>query len=399
MLKQAEALYDELVRLRRDIHAHPELGFQERRTSALVVDTLNEIGGVEVRTGVGITGVVGEISNGSGPTIAIRADMDALPIIEQSAESYVSTNAGVMHACGHDAHTAILLGTAHLLRERFAAENLKGRVRLLFQPSEEAQDAEGLSGASRMINDGALDSIDAVIALHVDSTAPVGQVTVREGWLTAAVDSFEAWITASGGHGAYPHNGADPLWMLIPVLSALHGIVARRVNPMQPAVVSLGQIHSGATSNVIPAEVYMQGTLRSFDPEVRDQLIAEVEKALAVARALGGDYRMEVLRGYPAGWNDARVAGWMEQTTADLLGSAAVDKQRSGMGGEDFAYMCQKAPGAMIMLGAAIDDGIVRGHHTPIFDIDERCMPMGAAILAETALRFLRGELGSPKEA
>jgi amidohydrolase len=399
MLKQAEALYDELVRLRRDIHAHPELGFQERRTSTLVADTLNEIGGIDVCTGVGITGVVGEISNGSGPTIAIRADMDALPIIEQSAESYVSTNAGVMHACGHDAHTAILLGTAHLLRERFAAENLKGRVRLLFQPSEESQDAEGLSGASRMINDGALDSVDAVIALHVDSIAPVGQVTVREGWLTAAVDSFEAWITASGGHGAYPHNGTDPLWMLIPVLSALHGIVARRVNPMQPAVVSLGQIHSGSTSNVIPAEVYLQGTLRSFDPEVREQLVAEVEKALAVTRALGGDYRLEVLRGYPAGWNDARVAGWMEQTTADLLGSAAVDKQRSGMGGEDFAYMCQKAPGAMIMLGAAIDDGIVRGHHTPIFDIDERCMPMGAAILAETALRFLRGELGSPKGA
>lgn len=390
MLARAQALADEMIRLRRDIHAHPELGFRETRTAALVADTLGEIGGITVRTGVGITGVVGELGSGDGPTIAIRADMDALPIHETASAPYVSTNPGVMHACGHDAHTAILLGTAHLLRERFAAEGLTGRVRLLFQPSEEDQDAEGHSGATRMIADGALDGVDAVIALHVDSLHPVGQVTVKSGWLTAAVDSFEGWITASGGHGAYPHQGTDPLWMLIPVLSALHGIVARRVDPMKPAVVSLGQIHAGAASNVIPAEVYMEGTLRSFDPQVREQLIAEVEKALAVARAVGGDYRMKVLRGYPAGWNDPGVTSVMEQVTGDLLGSEAVDTKRSGMGGEDFAYMCQRAPGAMIMLGAAIGDGVVRGHHTPIFDIDEACMPLGAAILAETTLRLLK---------
>ncbi len=393
MLERAQALTNELVRLRRDIHAHPELSFQEVRTAALVADTLNEIGGITVRTGVGITGVIGELGSGSGPTIAIRADMDALPIVEQTQQPYASNNSGVMHACGHDAHTAILLGTAHLLRERFATEQLRGRVRFLFQPSEETQDAEGHSGATRMIADGALDGVDAVIALHVDSLQPTGQVTVKAGWLTAAVDSFEAWITGSGGHGAYPHQGTDPLWMLIPVLSSLHGIVARRVDPMKAAVVSLGQIHAGSASNVIPTEVYMEGTLRSFDPHVREQLLAEVEQALAVSRALGGDYRLKVVRGYPAGWNDPSVTSWLEQVSTDLLGAAAIDKQRGGMGGEDFAYMCQRAPGAMLMLGAAIDDGIRRAHHTPIFDIDERCLPIGAAVLAETALRFLRGDV------
>lgn len=391
MLEQAKALADELVRLRRDIHAHPELSFQESRTAALVADTLGEIGGFRIRTGVGKTGVVAELGD-SGPTIAIRADMDALPILETPDTSYRSLNAGVMHACGHDAHTAMLLGVAHLLRQRYAAEELNGRVRLLFQPSEEAWDDEGLSGAPRMINDGALDGVDAVIALHVDSTSPVGSITVRSGWTSAAVDDFQGWIYGTGGHGAYPHEGTDPTYMLISVLTALHGIRARRLAPMDPGVCSVGIIQAGSASNVIPNEVYLRGTLRSFSEKVRNKLAEEVEKAFAVARALGGDYRVEIQRGYPAGWNDERVAGWMERVTADLLGSESIDRLRSGMGAEDFAYMCQKAPGAMINLGAAIDDGIVRGHHTPIFDIDERCLPIGTAILAETALRFLKGE-------
>jgi amidohydrolase len=232
-----------------------------------------------------------------------------------------------------------------------------------------------------------------VIALHVSSTDPVGMMTVKDGFITAAVDSFEGWITGTGGHGAYPHEGTDPLWMLGPVLMALHGIVARKVHPMKPAVVSLGQIHGGSASNVIPGEVYLHGTLRSFDADVREQLIAEVEKALAVARSLGGDYRFKVERGYPAGYNDPRVTGWMHGVVADMLGADAIDTSRSGMGAEDFSYMCQSAPGAMIMLGGAIDDGLKRGHHTAIFDIDERCMPYGAAALAETARRFLAGEV------
>ena len=176
-------------------------------------------------------------------------------------------------------------------------------MRFLFQPAEEDEDEEALSGAPRMIEDGALVGVDAVIALHLDSMLPCGAATVAKGWNSAAVDSFKGWLTASGGHGAYPHRVTDPVWMLGPVLMALHGIVARRIDPMEPAVVSLGEVHAGTASNVIPPEVYLHGTLRSFDPQVREQLIAEVEQALAVARPLGGDYRLEIEQGCPAGRN------------------------------------------------------------------------------------------------
>ncbi|NWG19743.1 MAG: amidohydrolase [Chloroflexi bacterium] len=393
MLDKANAIAPEIIRLRREIHTYPELAFQEVRTARLVAETLREIGGIDIRTGVGKTGVVGQIGTGDGPTIGIRADMDALPIAEATGQPFASQTPGNMHACGHDAHTAILLGVAHLLKHEFAAGGLRGNVRFLFQPAEEAQDDEGLSGAPRMIDDGALDGVDHVIALHVDSTLPVGQMTLRDGASSAAVDSFRGWITGSGGHGAYPHLGTDPLWMLLPVMQALHGIVTRRVDPMKPAVVSLGVVRGGTVSNVIPAEVYLEGTLRSFDPDVREQLMTEVERSFAVARAFGGDYRLEIERGYPAGHNDTTVTNWMAGVITDLVGAEAIDRTRAGMGAEDFAYMTRKAPGAMFMLGAAIDDGISRGHHTPIFDIDERAFALGAAVLAETARRYLAGEL------
>jgi amidohydrolase len=393
MLHKAQALSDELTRLRRDIHRHPELAFKEVRTAALVAETLREIGGIAIRTGVGKTGVVGDLGAGDGPTIAIRADMDALPILEANDTPYRSTAPGNMHACGHDAHTAILLGVAHLLKQEFAAGGLRGRVRFLFQPAEEDEGGEAMSGAPMMIRDGALDGVDAVIALHVDSMQPFGKVTMRDGWDSAAADQFKAWIVGSGGHGAYPHETTDPVWMLGPVLAALHGIVARRVAPMHPAVVTVGVVQAGTASNVIPPEVFLHGTMRSYDAGVREQLIGEVDRALGVARALGGDYRLEILRGYPAGKNSAEVSGWLARAATDLIGPAALEPKPPQMGAEDFAYMSAKVPGAMFHLGAAVGD-IPRAHHTPVFDIDERAMPVGAAILAETARRFLAGEVG-----
>ena len=391
MLEQAHSLADELVRLRRDIHAYPEISFTETRTAGLVIDTLNEIGGISVRSGIAKTGVVGEFGSGDGPTIAIRADMDALPIHEATGQSFASNRSGLMHACGHDAHTAMLLGAAHLLRDRFATGELRGRVRLLFQPSEEAWDAEGKSGGMRMVEEGVMEGVDAVIALHVDSTLPLGKVTIRHGWNTAAMDDFRGEIMGTGGHGAAPHKGTDPVFMLIPVLTALYGIRARRLDPVEPSILSVGVIGGGSATNVIPSSVRIEGTLRSYSPEVREQLIAEVEQAFAVSKAFGGNYQVKFGRGYPSGWNDPRVAGWIEQVTNDLLGSDAISHSAAGLGAEDFSYMAQKAPGAMLMLGAAIDDGVVRPHHTPIFDIDERCLPVGTALLAETATRFLRG--------
>ena len=392
MLQKARAIENEIIRLRREIHRHPELAFQEVRTAALVADTLREIGGVSVRTGVGKTGVVGEIGGGDGPTIAIRADMDALPIVEAVDVPFKSEVNGAMHACGHDSHTAILLGVAHLLRQEFAEGGLKGKVRLLFQPAEEAADAEGVSGAPRMIEDGALEGVDAVIALHVDSTMPVGKIGLKQGPSSAAVDSFRGYITGTGGHGAYPHQGTDPLWMLLPVMQGLHAIVARQVDPLKPAVVSLGVVRGGTVSNVIPAEVYLEGTLRSFDPHVREQLISDVERAFAVARHFGGDYTLQIERGYPAGANHPEVTGWMESVITDLVGADAIDRTRAGMGAEDFAYMTRLAPGAMFNLGAQVPDGTYRAHHTPIFALDESSFAIGAAVLAETARRFLAGE-------
>lgn len=392
MLQRAKLIADELVRLRRNIHQFPELSFQEFRTAALVADTLGEIGGYEVKTGVGKTGVVAQIGTGDGPTIAIRADMDALPILEKNEVEYRSQNNGVMHACGHDAHTAMLLGVAHLLKQSYAEDKWQGNVRLLFQPAEEAFDENSISGATAMIQDGALENVDAVIALHVASDQPSGLLRFQDGYNGAAVDSFDAWIYGDGAHGAYPHTGSDPLYMLGPILTALYAIPSRRVDPLEPCVVSLGQIHGGSTSNVIPNVVHLQGTLRSQAKHVGDQLIAEVENALKLSELMGGRYKLEVTRGYPCTYNDPQVNQWMRQVTSNLIGEEAIVESPMGMGAEDFSYMTELAKGAMFMLGAALD-GPPRHHHTEIFDIDEQVLPVGTAVLAETARRFVTGQL------
>ncbi|MDM8529396.1 amidohydrolase [Anaerolineales bacterium HSG24] len=391
MLEQAKQLTPELIRIRRDLHRHPELSFQEFRTAQRIAETLQEIGGLTIKTGVGKTGVMADLGSGDGPTVAIRADMDALPILEKTGAEYASTNLGVMHACGHDGHTAMLLGAAQLLKARFAEENLPGRVRFLFQPAEENADVEDRSGAPLMMAEGALDGVDMALALHIRSTVPTGQVMIADGYFCAAVDTFNAWLEAAGGHGAHPHETNDPIWMIAPVLTALHSIVSRRIDPLHPAVVTIGQVHAGTASNIIPAEVHLQGTLRSFDSEVRQQLIDEVERALSIVEPLGGTYRLKVTRGYPAGPNHAEVRQWLHQVASDFLGAEAISNGGLGLGGEDFAYMTRAVPGAMFILGAAVPDDVQREHHSNIFDIDENALPIGAAILAETAWRFLNG--------
>jgi amidohydrolase len=382
-----------MVRLRRDIHAHPELGFEEFRTAALVADILRELG-IEVKTGVGRTGVVGEIGAGEGPTIAIRADMDALPILEKTPSDYQSQNNGVMHACGHDAHTAILLGTANLLRQSFAEEQWQGKVRFLFQPCEEKYDENGNSGATAMIEDGALEDVDAVIALHVLSHKPAGLIGLQDGYCLANVDSFEATIFGDGGHGGYPHTGSDPLFILSTVLNAVYGIPSRRINALRPSIISIGEIRGGSASNVIPNKVFLQGTIRSFHDDVRETLWEELDRAFAICNQMGGSYELNILKGYPALYNDPSVNNWLRDSAKSMIDeSLVISNDEFGMGGEDFAYMARKAKGAMFMLGAAIDDDIVRNHHTDIFDIEESVMPTGAAILAETARRFVTGQI------
>jgi len=212
----------------------------------------------------------------------------------------------------------------------------------------------------------------------------------------AAVDTFKAWITASGGHGATPHLATDPIWMLNPVLTALYGIVSRKIDPMKKAVLSIGKLHAGTANNVIPHEVYLEGTLRSFEEGIRKQLIKNVEQALSVVRPLGGDYRLKIVHGYPASWNDPTVTAGLIKVCQVLIGADYVNNEAMGMRSEDFAYMSQKIPGAIFLLGSAIPDGVERDHHTNVFDIDESVLPIGSAILAESARRFLKGDLPIP---
>jgi amidohydrolase len=388
MLARAQAIREQIVEWRRTIHRHPELGFEEHRTAELVARALGDMG-VRVRTGVGRTGVVGFLGKGGGPTIAIRADMDALPILEENRVDYVSQVPGLMHACGHDAHVAMALGVAALLKPL----DLPGEVRLLFQPSEEKEDDEGVSGAPRMVADAALDGVDAVIAQHVDGALNAGTVKVGDGYVNAAVDSFAAHVVGHGGHGAYPQQTHDPIWMTSFVLNALYAIPSRRVAPLEPCVVSVGIIRGGTANNVIPESVYLEGTLRSFDARVREQLIAEVEAALAIVRSLGGDYRLEIRRGYAPTHNDPTVAGWMRRVASDLLGSENVGSEQKSMGAEDFGHMSQVVIGAIMRLGIRSPGGPPRHIHSATFDLDEDALPVGTAVLAEAARRFVCGEL------
>ena len=385
MLNKALPLKPRLIELRRTIHRNPELGFDVHRTADLVARTLGELG-VEVQTGVGKTGVVGYIGDGDGPVIGIRADMDALPILEANSVDYASQAPGKMHACGHDGHTTMLLGVAMLL----AKEKIPGQIRLIFQPSEEASDEEGISGAPRMIADDALKGVQHVIALHVDGTLETGKICVEAGKVSGAVDTFRAHVLGTGGHGAHPNQTNDPIWLTAQVLNALYAVPSRRLDPFQPSVLSLGIVRGGGASNVIPNSVYIEGTLRSMDDKVREQLVAEVERCLQIARALGGDYELKIERGYPSMHNDPGVTAEIQKVGHDLLGADGLGAPRQTLGAEDFAYMTQAAPGAMFNLGVKKPGGPSRFLHTPDFDLDEDALPIGTAVLAETALRLLR---------
>ncbi len=382
MLNKAKKIQSEMVSWRRDFHMHPELGFKEERTAGKVADILEEFG-YRVQKGVGKTGIVAEIGSGK-PIVAIRADMDALPIAEANQVPYRSKNQGVMHACGHDSHMAIALGTAKLLtREKFS-----GTVRFLFQPAEEVEDEEGLSGAPRMIEDGAIDQVDHALALHVAASINSGEIEVATEFASAGVDTFYATIIGKGGHGSTPAKVIDPIFLSGFVILALHGIVSRQLKPFDPAVISIGSIQGGIADNVIPEEVNLTGTIRFLNGDVQQKIHAEIKKALEITRSLGGDYKLRIVKGYPPMHNDPGTVAMIEQVVRDLLGEEKLSPPEPEMGAEDFGFFLQKAPGAMFMLGCKIEDD-VRRHHDPRFDINEDCMPVGAAILAESALRIL----------
>jgi amidohydrolase len=383
MLKKAREMQQQLSDWRRHFHMYPELGFRETRTSAKVAEILDQFG-YRVQRGVGRTGVVAELGSGK-PLVAIRADMDALPLLESNQVSYASQNAGVMHACGHDSHMAMALGAAALLSH----EKTPGTMRFLFQPSEEVADEEGVSGAPRMIQDGAMDGVELVIALHVEPTTPAGAIRIRSGPASGGVDSWFGEIIGKGAHGAHPHESIDPFYISAHVILALNGIVSRRLDPFDLAVVSIGSLHGGFTENVIPERVNLTGTLRYTEKRVQEQIHAEIRRAFEIARTLGGEFQLKIEIGTSPMINSPMASDLITEVAIDLLGKQNVLPWKEELGAEDFGCFLELAPGAMFALGTG-SDRFQCQLHNPGFDLDESCLPVGTAVLAETALRFLR---------
>ncbi|MFK7802084.1 MAG: M20 family metallopeptidase [Anaerolineae bacterium] len=388
IMQRANAMQEQITTWRRTIHVTPELSFTEVQTARLVQSVLHELG-IEAETGVGKTGVVGHIE-GSGPVVGLRADMDALPIQEENGSDFDSQVAGIMHACGHDAHTAILMGAATILKGFADEGRLPGSVRLLFQPSEENSDAEGKSGAVRMIEDGALKGLDAVFGLHVDSETEVGKMSTRAGGLLAAGDGVEITVRGTGGHAAFPHRANDPTVLTAHLLLAIQNIVSRRVDPLETAVITIGTMHGGTASNVIPEEIKLTGTMRSMTPETRELLSKELRRACKVVEALGGEVDLTIhQRGTPT-VNDADAAAVAFDGLRNVLGSDQVFERQPIMAGEDFAAMLQEVPGAFMMLGVHNPEWKQEYRvHTPTFRMDERALAIGAAGLVSTAIEWM----------
>ena len=323
ILQQAKALRAKIRAWRRQIHRYPELSFTETRTAGLIASALFDLG-IEPETEVAKTGVVGVIKGGDGPVVGLRADMDALPITEQNGADFDSTRPGLMHACGHDAHTAMLLGAATILKALADRGQLPGTVRLLFQPSEEDQDDEDKSGGMRMVEEGALDGLDAVFGLHVDTGLPVGTVATRPGPMMASADTFMLTLYGQAAHAARPHQGLDTIALAAHVIQAVHQIVSRRLDPIGEGVITIGTIQGGTKDNIIAGTVTMTGTIRSFTPENRDLLYTELRRACQIVEPLGGRFELDLRAGYPPLANDEAMADLMLSAARDLLGDEQV---------------------------------------------------------------------------
>jgi IAA-amino acid hydrolase len=387
LLTRAAAFAPALVELRRDLHRHPELAYCESRTAATAADAVRALG-FEVRTGIARTGVVAELRGGPGPTVALRADMDALPIDEANDVPYRSTVPGVMHACGHDAHVAMLTGAARLLADAAAAGALPGTVRLLFQPSEEAADDENKSGAIRMVEEGAMDGVSAVFGLHIGAHLPAGQVYLRPGACMAGSDRIVITVEGKSSHAGRPHEGVDAIVLAAHVVLACQNAVARRISPRSEGVLSIGMVTGGVAENVLAERVTLAGTIRYFEEDARARMHRALHEAVAVADALGGRGAVTITGGYPPVINDAAMTALATTALAEVLGDDAIEEFEPMMGAEDFALLLGEAPGTFFWLGAAL--GEPREHHHPRFDIDEAVLPRGAAALAACALHALR---------
>jgi amidohydrolase len=373
------------IHWRRHLHAHPELSFEEHETSAFVEDVLRSFGGLEIERPTP-TSVVARLCTGRpGKTLALRADMDALPIQEENDVPYASTRPGVMHACAHDAHTAILLAAARILVER--RQELAGEVRFVFQHAEELPPG----GAQELVDAGVMDGVDSVVGIHLFSTVPAGLVAAQPGPLLAFADTFRIEVHGRGGHAASPHETVDPVVVAAQVVTNLQHLVSRTLDPLDQGVVSVTRISGGTAKNVIPEAVELLGTVRTFRPETKSGLRAGIERVLrGVTEAHGATYSFHFEDGYPAVVNDAEVAAVVEDAVRAELGEQAVTTIAPVMGGEDFAAYLQRAPGAFFVVGAQNEAiGAAFPHHHPRFAIDEAALKAGIAVFARTALDTL----------
>ena len=386
LFEEANTLFESMRALRRDFHRHPELGFQEVRTSSIVAQTLRELG-LEVTTGIGKTGVVGMLEGQrAGPVVLLRFDMDALPVHEETGADYASQNPGVMHACGHDGHTAVGLTVAKLLYAH--SQNMAGSVKLVFQPAE-----EGLGGAQAMIDDGVLESPspDFALALHLWNEKPLGWLGIHAGPVMAASEIFKVSLTGKGGHGASPHLSVDPVLAAAHVVTALQGIVSRNIAPLEAAVVSVTSIRGGEAFNVIPSTVEMLGTIRTFLPEVRQRVLERFPQIVeGVAGGMGCQANVEITSITPAVVNEARIAQGVEEAARQLWPGQPVDRDFQSMVSEDMALMMQRVPGCYFFVGSANPaKGLDAPHHHPRFNIDEDALPRAAALMASSAVHLL----------
>ena len=379
----ATNLAPRLIEIRRHLHAHPELSGQEYQTSAYVAGVLSSCG-LHVRESVGKTGVVGELSGADNAgRLAIRTDMDALPIQEHTNLEFASRHEGVMHACGHDVHTTVGLGTAMVLSQ--LDRSLPGCVRFLFQPAEEIA-----KGARWMVDDGVMDEVDAVLGVHVFPTIPGGSVGIRYGALTAAADDLEIIVTGESGHGARPHEATDAIWIAAQVITTLQQAISRTQNPLRPVVLTIGQISGGRAPNVIADSVKLVGTVRSLHPETHARLPEWIEEIVAsVCRTYGAGYEVNYRRVVPSVQNDPQLTQLLESAVQEAWGSDRVQiLMEPSLGAEDFSVYLDRAPGVMFRLGVGRANGRNYPLHHPKFEVDESAILTGVVTLAYSAYKY-----------
>lgn len=385
-IQDSENLFTYTQALRRDFHRNPELGFQEFRTAGIVSRELNELG-LEVTSGVGKTGVIALLEGAHpGPVLLLRFDMDALPIQEENTTDYVSSQAGIMHACGHDAHTAVGLSVAKLLSQR--RNELHGVVKFMFQPAE-----EGLGGAEAMIADGVLTSPkpDFALAMHVWNEKPVGWVGLTSGPVMAAAEAFKVRIIGKGGHGALPSAAIDPILASAQVINSLQSIVSRNLHPLKTAVISVTAIHGGDAFNVIPQEVEIKGTIRTFESDVRQRVLNRFSEIVEQsASAMGCRVEIDMKSITPALLNDPKITKLVYDVAGELLPDCELDTSAQTMGSEDMAFVLQRVPGCFVFIGSANEkSGLAYPHHHPRFDFDESVLPKAVNLMSSASLELL----------